>query len=182
MYVFERRFTAKHLTMFGFFLTYSQSVRAKKKGKCLVEKSASYSLLELSKLWRNGESGARGPTPLTRRPTSRASRRPSGRPLSWKVRYRTFLWFFSQMSKLYRARSLLYRRQILQENTRWKALDEIYKMYMLLHRSDLNISEIFRKTFSHCSAKFCKNSSFYNSFRWFLLRFWWNFVGISPII
>ena len=30
-YVFERRFTAKHLTMFGFFLTYSQSVRAKKK-------------------------------------------------------------------------------------------------------------------------------------------------------
>ena len=27
----EPRFTAKHLTMFGFFLTYSQSVRAKKK-------------------------------------------------------------------------------------------------------------------------------------------------------
>ena len=33
------------------------------------------------------------------------------------------------MSKLYRARSLLYRRQILQENIRWKALDEIYKIY-----------------------------------------------------
>ena len=44
------------------------------------------------------------------------------------------------MSKLYRARSLLYRRQILQENIRWKALDEIYKIYMLLHCSDLNIS------------------------------------------
>ena len=44
------------------------------------------------------------------------------------------------MSKLYMARSLLYRRQILQENIRWKALDEIYKIYMLLHRSDLNIS------------------------------------------
>ena len=43
------------------------------------------------------------------------------------------------MSKLYRARSLLYRRQILQENMRWKAFDEIYKIYMLLHRSDLNI-------------------------------------------
>ena len=53
------------------------------------------------------------------------------------------------MSKLYRARSLLYRRQILQENIRWKALDEIYKIYMLLHRSDLNISENFRQTFSH---------------------------------
>ena len=76
---------------------------------------------------------------------SRARR--SGRPrceawnLSWMVRYRTFLWFFSQMSKLYRARSRLYRRRFLQVNTRWKALDEIYKIYMLLHRSDLNISE-----------------------------------------
>ena len=66
------------------------------------------------------------------------------------------------MSKLYRARSLLYRRQILQVNIRWKALDEIYKIYMLLHRSDLNISEKNRQTFSHFffrahfSAKFCK--------------------------
>ena len=60
------------------------------------------------------------------------------------------------MSKHDRARSLLYRRQILQENIRWKALDEIYKIYMLLHRSDLNISEIFRQKFSHFSAKFCK--------------------------
>ena len=51
------------------------------------------------------------------------------------------------MSKLYRARSLLYRRQILQENICWKALDEIYKILMLLHRSDLNISEIVRQTF-----------------------------------
>ena len=58
------------------------------------------------------------------------------------------------MSKLYRARSLLYRRQILQLNIRWKALDEIYKIYMLLHRSDLNISENFRQTFSHFLAKF----------------------------
>ena len=45
------------------------------------------------------------------------------------------------MSKLYRARALLYRRQILQENIRWKALEEIYKIYMLLHRSDVNFSE-----------------------------------------
>ena len=53
------------------------------------------------------------------------------------------------MSKLYRARSLLYRRQILQVNIRWKALEEIYKIYMLLHRSDLTISQIFRRFFSH---------------------------------
>ena len=44
------------------------------------------------------------------------------------------------MIKLYRARSLLHRRQILQESIRWKALDEVYKIYMLLHRSHLNIS------------------------------------------
>ena len=56
------------------------------------------------------------------------------------------------MIKLYRARSLLYRRQILQENIRWKAIDKIYKVYMLLHRSDLNISAKFRQTFSHFSA------------------------------
>ena len=58
------------------------------------------------------------------------------------------------MSKLYRARSLPYRRQILQENIRWKALDEIYKIYMLLHRSDLNISETFRQTFDEFFAFF----------------------------
>ena len=52
----------------------------------------------------------------------------------------------------------------LQVNTRWKALDEIYKIYMLLHRSDLNISENFRQTSSHFLAKCCKNSSFLNSF------------------
>ena len=57
------------------------------------------------------------------------------------------------MSKLYRARSLLYRRQILQVNMRWKALDEIYKIYMLLHRSDLNISEKFRSIFWKIFAK-----------------------------
>ena len=62
-----------------------------------------------------------------------------------------------------------------------KAFGEIYKIYMLSHRSDLNISEHFRQTFSHFFAKFCKNSLFLNSFHWFLLRFWWNFVGISPI-
>ena len=67
------------------------------------------------------------------------------------------------MIKPYRARSLLHRRQILQEKIRihWKALDEIYKIYMLLHRSDLNISENFRQIVSHFLAKFCKNSFFF---------------------
>ena len=72
------------------------------------------------------------------------------------------------MSKLYRARSLLYRRQILQVNIRWKALDEIYKIYMLLHRSDLNISEIFRQFFSHF---FDKNLQNFVIFEFFSLIF-----------
>ena len=42
------------------------------------------------------------------------------------------------MSKLYRARSLLYRRQILQENIRWKALDEIYKIYIYASLGEKN--------------------------------------------
>ena len=47
------------------------------------------------------------------------------------------------MIKLYKARSLMYRRQILQENIRWKALDEISHLQDLhaFARSDLNISE-----------------------------------------
>ena len=49
--------------------------------------------------------------------------------------------------KLYRARSRLYRRQTLQVNIRWKALDEIYKICMLLHRSDLNVSANFHRLF-----------------------------------
>ena len=66
------------------------------------------------------------------------------------------------MTKLYRARSLLYRRQILQENIRWKALDEIYKVCMLLHRLELNISAKFRQTSLRFSAKYCKNTVFFN--------------------
>ena len=69
------------------------------------------------------------------------------------------------MSKLYRARSLLYRRQIVQVNIRWKALDEIYKIYMLLHRSDLNISKKFRQNLFAFFGKILQNSLFLNSFR-----------------
>ena len=60
------------------------------------------------------------------------------------------------MIKLYRARSLLYLSQILQENIRWKALDEIYKIYMLLHRSDLYFGKISSNVLAFF-GKFCKN-------------------------
>ena len=56
-------------------------------------------------------------------------------------------WY--RISQLRTARSWLYRSQLLQVNTLWKALDEIYKIYMLLHRSEINISENFRQIFSH---------------------------------
>ena len=79
---------------------------------------------------------------------------------------------------LYKARSLLYRRQILQENIRWKALDEIYKIYMLMHRSDLNISENFRQTFSHFSANFGKLISKFTHFRKKIIDFCQDFDEI----
>ena len=41
---------------------------------------------------------------------------------------------------------------------------------------------IFSSIFFAFFGKICKISLFLNSFHWFLLRFWWNFVGISPII
>ena len=63
------------------------------------------------------------------------------------------------MIKLYKARSLLYRRQNLQENISWKALAEIYKIYMLLHRSDLNISSNYRQTF-HIFRQILQNNYF----------------------
>ena len=78
------------------------------------------------------------------------------------------------MNKLYKDRSLLYRRQILQENIRWKALDEIYKIYMLLHRSDLNISEKIRQTFSHLLA----NIVIFEFFAKILMKFCRNFADI----
>ena len=44
----------------------------------------------------------------------------------------------------------------LKENIRWKALDEIYKIYMLLYRSDLNIVKlflIFSKILQNCRGQ-----------------------------
>ena len=38
-------------------------------------------------------------------------------------------------------------KPILRVNTRWKALDETYKIRILLHRSDLNISPNVRRFF-----------------------------------
>ena len=85
------------------------------------------------------------------------------------------------MSKLYRARSLLYRRQILQQNIRWKALDEIYKIYMLLHRSDLKFQKIFVKLFRifwQILQKFVIFEFFSLTFAQILIKFCRNFADI----
>ena len=84
------------------------------------------------------------------------------------------------MIKFYKARSLLYRRQVLQENIRWKALDEIYKIYMFLHRSDLNVSEKNRLCFSHfflqIFAKFVIFEFLSLIFAQMLMKFYRNFA------
>ena len=64
------------------------------------------------------------------------------------------------MIKFSRARSLLYRRQFLQHNIRWKALDEICKIHMLPHRSELNISEKNVKLFRIFFGKILRNFKF----------------------
>ena len=59
-----------------------------------------------------------------------------------------------QAAKLWRARSWLYRRQFLEVNIRLKALDEIYKIYTLLHHSDLIfLFSHYLKFISQCSGK-----------------------------
>ena len=57
--------------------------------------------------------------------------------------------FLPIFSKLWEARSRLYRNESLQVNSHWKALDEIYKIYKLLHRSAFKNSAKFPQTFSH---------------------------------
>ena len=59
------------------------------------------------------------------------------------------------------ARSWLYRRRFLQVYTRWKALDEIHKIYMLLHRSDLNISATFRHFLGVSKIRNAKKFAFF---------------------
>ena len=59
--------------------------------------------------------------------------------------YLTNFWQFSNLEpKFSRARSPPYRSLISQPNARWKALDEIYQIYIPSHRSNLKISANFR--------------------------------------
>ena len=55
--------------------------------------------------------------------------------------------FWPIFGKLWEARSPLYRSRILQVNSRWKPLAEIYKIYTLSHRSAFKISPKIRQPF-----------------------------------
>ena len=77
-------------------------------------------------------------------------------------------WRLLKLIKIKSARSRLYRSQILQVNTRWKALAEIYTMHSFAPLSDLKIS--VKNCWIFCcffpkSRKFCPN------FAKFLLNF-----------
>ena len=83
------------------------------------------------------------------------------------------------ISKLWEARSRLYRRRFLQPNTNFSAFFEIYKIYNPLHRSDLNFSKkrvTILVILNNYSFRISQNFVWK---RYFLSRLWWNFVGIS---
>ena len=73
--------------------------------------------------------------------------------------------------------------RILQENIRWKALDEIYKTCMLLHRSDLNISQNFRQTFFRIFRQMLQNFPIFEkkslNFAQSLMKICRNFANIE---
>ena len=73
--------------------------------------------------------------------------------------------------KLVEARSLLYRNEILQPNTRWKAFFKLYKIITPLHRSDLKIQQIFAENFRYFFQIFCKNRIFFSKSHRFFADF-----------
>ena len=65
--------------------------------------------------------------------------------------------------KLYRARSRLYRSQILQVNTRWKALAEIYTMHSFAPFSKFSLET--RKLEAALDSRSLETTSFDLTFR-----------------
>ena len=93
----------------------------------------------------------------------------------------TFLDFWLICVNFKEARSRLYRSRCLQVNTRFKPLDEIYKIYTLLDRSEFKNSTKRRRTFSHsCSFSFKLSLIFCNCFP-NCTQFWWKISWRSAI-
>ena len=106
----------------------------------------------------------RGTAPRSRRSRGRRSRgaKPRRRRTATRASPRRAAFMTQQLFRT--ARSRLYRSQTLQVNIRWKALDEIYKIYMLLHRSDLNISANFHRFFGVFKIRHTKKFEFFSNF------------------
>ena len=120
---------------------------------------------------------------------------PESSHLCWLNFVLTFFFFWLTFGKLWEARPRLYRRKILQINTRLKALARFTHFCTFgiqlknhekrfLHRSDLNIW-IFRKNSSNCFRIFARISAKVLIFRQFSSNFaqiFMIFFGISPNI
>ena len=91
------------------------------------------------RLRRSGSASSSLPSPFRSRPCRSSAVRPASTLLE-RFDIEPFPDFSAKLSNF--TGLVLFCMQILQINIRWKALrlDEIYKIYMLLHRSDLNIS------------------------------------------
>ena len=87
--------------------------------------------------------------------------------------------FWLIFGKLWEVLSRLYRRQNLQVNTCLKALDEIYKIDTLLHRSAFKHSAISRQAFSHFHSPSLKFSLILSKTLSKIHELWWKFSGIS---
>lgn len=102
--------------------------------------------------------------------------------LRWRVRYRILLRFFWQnFNSQILEGSRLYRHQSLQPNTSKYAFCCFFKIYKIaspLHPLKMKILERFRQACSH----FLKGALFAISFRWFVHRFLWSFLAISPYV
>ena len=82
------------------------------------------------------------------------------KPMLWRILFATLTNSIRQISpnfdlKLWKVRSRLYRRRFLQSNTRWKALDEIYKFHNPLVTYNFKNFENFEKF----AENLTKNSS-----------------------
>ena len=81
------------------------------------------------------------------RPGSSTPAMPGGVVPMWKLNP-WGVWKSNKIKELWRARSLLYRRRFLRQNTHFSAFFEIYKIQNPLRRSEPKISQHFNKPFS----------------------------------
>ena len=107
---------------------------------------------------------------------------PSSRRARWAANKRfkilkfKFKFPIARTFELFRARSRLYRSQILQVNIRWKALVEIFTIHFFAPWSYLVLSFKIAESF----ADFLNIFQMLSEFCWISAKFWPNCFGIFP--